>query len=172
MMGTIAACMQYLVTKTFGVAKWKETLRHAGIPDSKLYSTLEEVPDAQIMAIMKGIATANSITIEEVMAAFGEHWSNVFAPKIYPAYFAGAKSTRELLVGLDNVHVQITNRMKGAKPPRFRYEWKGDNDLIMYYQSSRGLVALMPGLIAGLGKHFKDNPSVKVAGNAVHIHFA
>jgi hypothetical protein len=172
MMGTIAACMQDLVTKNYGLAKWKESLKSAGIPESKHFSTLEEVPDAQILAIMKGIATANSISLAQVMEAFGEHWSNLFAPKLYPSYFSGAKSTRELLLSLDNVHVQITQRMKGAKPPRFRYEWKGDNDLVMHSQSARGLVALMPGLVAGLGKRFKDNPTVKVAGNAVHVHFA
>jgi len=33
------------------------------------------------------------------------------------------------------------------------------------------LVALMPGLIRGLGKYYKDAPQVKVHGNAVQVHF-
>lgn len=171
MMGTIVTCMQDLVTKTFGAAKWKESLKNAGISESKLFSTLEEVPEEHILALLEGIGKANGLTVEQVKQAFGEHWSNVYAPKLYPMYFWKAKSTRELLLSLDGVHVQMTQRIKSAKPPRFRYEWKGENDLVMHYQSSRGLVSLMPGLVHGLGKYYKDNPTTKVVGNAVHVHF-
>jgi hypothetical protein len=90
---------------------------------------------------------------------------------LYAVYFGKAKSTRELLLNLDQIHVAMTKSMKSAQPPRFRYEWKGDNDLVMHYDSNRGLVALMPGLIRGLGKYYKDAPQVKVHGNAVQVHF-
>ena len=66
----------------------------------------------------------------------------------------------------------MTKTMASAHPPRFRYEWQGDKHLIMHYQSQRGLVALMPGLIRGLGKYYKDNPSVSLNGNDVHVQFS
>ena len=89
------------------------------------------------------------------MEAFGEYWCTVYGPNIYVAYFSDAKSARELLLNLDHIHEVMTKSIKFARPPRFRYEWKGDKLLIMHYESFRGLLALMPGLIRGVGKCYR-----------------
>jgi hypothetical protein len=172
MKGTIVKCMEELVSAKFGAAKWKECLKRAGFAESKTYSTLEDVSDGEVMALMKAVGEAAALNSAQVMSAFGEHWSLVYGPRVYKAYFDAAKSTREFLLKLDEVHVAMTRSIKSAKPPRFTYEWQGDKHLVMHYQSARGLVALMPGLIAGLGKYYKDHPSVRLAGNAVHVQFA
>lgn len=170
--GSVVSCMEDLVNKKFGPAKWKESLQKAGMPPSRLFSTMEDVPDAEILALMKGIADANSLSMPQVMEAFGEHWSSVYAPTVYKTYFSSAKSSRELLLNLNQIHLAMTKTMKSAQPPQFRYEWQGDKHLVMHYESRRGLVALMPGLIHGLGKYYKDHPTVSIIGNAVHIQFA
>lgn len=171
MKGTVVKCMEELVTTKFGVAKWKECLKKAGLPESKLYSTLDDVPDGEILGLMKAIGQAAGLNQDHVMSAFGEHWSTVYAPRVYKSYFDAAKSTREFLMKLDEVHVAMTRSIKMAHPPRFTYQWQGDKHLVMHYGSSRGLVALMPGLIAGLGKHYKDHPVARVSGNEVHVQF-
>jgi methyl-accepting chemotaxis protein len=172
MKGTIVKCMEDLVGAKFGAAKWKECLKRAGFVESKLYSTLEDVSDADVMALMKAVGEAAGLSGPQVMSAFGEHWSTVYAPKLYKPFFDSAKSTRDFLLKLDDVHVTMTKSIKSARPPRFKYEWQGDKHLVMHYESARGLVALMPGLIAGLGKYYKDHPSVRLTGNAVHVQFA
>jgi hypothetical protein len=65
----------------------------------------------------------------------------------------------------------MTKSIRFARPPRFRYEWMGDKFLIMHYDSFRGLVALLPALIRGVGKYYKENLTVTVVGNAVHVQF-
>jgi len=172
MKGTIVKCMEELVTGKFGAATWKECLKKAGLPESKLYSTLEDVSDSEVMGLMKSIGVVAMLAPGQVMAAFGEYWSTVYAPRLYKSFFDAAKSTREFLTKLDGIHVSMTRSIKSAKPPRFTYEWQGDKHLVMHYQSDRGLVALMPGLIHGLGKYYKDNPSVRLSGSAVHVDFA
>ncbi|HEY1983921.1 MAG TPA: heme NO-binding domain-containing protein [Terracidiphilus sp.] len=172
MKGTVVKCIEELVGGKFGAAKWKECLKNAGLPESKLYSTFDDVPDAEVMAIIKAIAVIASLSLAQVMSAFGEYWSTVYAPRVYKSYFDAAKSTRQFLLNLDNVHVAMTRSVKSAKPPRFSYEWQGDKHLVMHYASERGMVALMPGLVAGLGKYYKDHPNVRLVGNAVHVQFA
>jgi len=172
MKGTIVKCIEELVTSKFGAAKWRECLKKAGFQESRLFSGLEDISDAEVLALMKAVAEANALSMPQVMDAFGEYWSTVYAPNVYKVYFQAAHSTREFLLKLDDIHIAMIRSVKNAKPPRFDYEWQGDKHLVMSYQSSRGLVALMPGLIAGLGKHYKDHPSVKVIGNAVHVQFA
>lgn len=172
MKATIVVCMQELVTKKFGAARWKESVKKAGFAESQMFSSLEDVADAQVLALMKGVAEAASLTMAQVMEAFGEHWSMQYAPTVYKTYFSAAKSTRDFLLNLDQIHLAMTRNIQSAHPPRFHYEWKGDKHLVMHYESQRGLVALMPGLIHGLGKYFHDNPTVRLAGNEVHVEFA
>ncbi len=171
MKGTIVKCMEDLVTKRFSAAKWKESLTNAGMPATRMFTTLEDVPDGNVLALMKGIATALSLSMEQVMDAFGEYWSCVYAPALYEIYFTKAKTARDFLLNLDNIHEIVTRTMKPARPPRFRYEWKGDKHLLMHYQSARGLITLMPGLIRGVGKYYKQNLKVSLAGNTVHVEF-
>lgn len=172
MKGTVVKCIEELVTKKFGLDKWKESLKGAGLPESRFFTTGEDVAEPEVLAILQGISRAVGISMEQVYEAFGEYWSSVYAPVLYDVYFAKAKSTKEMLTNLDQIHVAMTGTIKNAHPPRFRYEWKGDKDLIMHYESSRGLVALMPGLIRGLGKYYNDDPKVTVNGNALQVHFA
>jgi len=172
MKGTIVKCIEELVSKKFGQGKWKECLQKAGVTENKVYSTIDDVSDAEVMAIIKGVSAAGSLSMEQVFDAFGEYWSTVYAPEIYKIYFDKAKNAREFLLNLDQVHTAMTRSMKSARPPHFRYEWQGDKHLIMHYTSDRGLVALMPGLVRGVAKYYKENLKVSVTGNAVHIQFA
>ena len=171
MKGTIANCIQALVTARLGAARWKDVLRNAGQPETRSYSTLEDVANEEILALMQGVAKTAPMSMQQVKDAFGEYWSTVYAPSIYKSFFDSAKSSRELLLKLDEIHVAMTRTVKNARPPRFTYEWKDDKHLVMHYQSDRGLVDLMPGLVAGLGKYYKDSPATRVVGNAVHITF-
>ncbi len=171
MKGTIVKCAEELVTNKLGAEKWKESLKKAGIPEWRSFSTLDDVDDTEFLGIMEGIASAASLSMEQVMEAFGEYWSTVYAPNIYGAYFSDAKNARELLLNLDYIHEVMTKENKHARPPSFRYEWKGDKLLIMHYESDRGLVALMPGLIRGVGTYYKEKLTVSVVGNAVYVQF-
>jgi hypothetical protein len=85
--GTIVKCMEELVTTKFGEDKWRESLKKAAIPEWRSFTTFCDVDEAEVMAIMNGIAGAASLSMEQLMEAFGEYWSTVYAPNIYVAYF-------------------------------------------------------------------------------------
>jgi hypothetical protein len=171
MKGTMLKCLEELVSERFGAEKWRESLSEAGFSKLKTFNMLGDVDETHFMRIMKGVASAASLSMEQAMEAFGEHWSTVYGPKVYEAYFSTAKNTRELLLNLDHIHDVMTKSIKHARPPRFHYEWKGDKHLIMHYESSRRLEALMPALIRGVGKHYNEKVSVKAVGSVIHVHF-
>jgi methyl-accepting chemotaxis protein len=164
--------MEELVTKKFGADKWKASLRCAGLPDNKAFMTTADVPDSEVLAIMKGIGQAASLSSDQVMEAFGDYWSTVYAPDIYKVYFDKAKGAKELLLNLDQIHVTMTKSMKGAAPPHFTYESPAPNVLIMHYESPRGLVALMPALIRGVAKYYKEKVTVTTTGNSLRAQFS
>lgn len=171
MKGTILNCLEELVTRKFGAEQWRLSLKLADIPGSRIYGTFEDVPDREVHSLLKAVSAAVGLPLDGVMEAFGDYWSTVYAPRVYAAYYAGTKNSRDLLLHLDNIHAVMTRSLKSARPPRFRYEWHGETHLVMHYESKRGLVALMAGLVRGVGKYYGESLSVQIVGNAVHIRF-
>jgi len=171
MKGTILKCMEELVTSRFDPTTWAESLKKAGLSEHRMFSTMEDVDDAQVVVLMNAISESTSLTMDAFMDAFGTYWSTVYAPGIYKPFFDRAKTAREFLLALDEIHTVMTKAMKSARPPHFQYEWKDEKHLVMHYSSHRGLVALMPGLVRGLGKYYKEKLKVHTVGESVHIVF-
>ncbi len=171
MKATIMNCLEELVTRKFGAEAWISSLIGAGLPTSRVYSVFEDVPDGEVERLFKAVSAALDLPLDGVMEEFGEYWSTVYAPRVYEAYYVGARNSRDLLLRLDHIHTAMTKSQRSARPPRFHYEWLGDKYLIMHYESERGLVALMPGLVRGIGKYYGECLSVSTSGDAVHIQF-
>jgi hypothetical protein len=170
MKGTIVKCLEEMVTARFGVEKWKAILVKSGRPETAVFTTIEEVEDGEVLKMLGAASEVLGVTATEAMEAFGEHWSTIYAPSLYGVYFDKAKNTRELLLSVDQIHVAMTEKA-GAKPPRFTYGWKTERDLVMTYSSHRGLVALMPSLVRGVAKYYKEEVDVSLQGNDVRIKF-
>ncbi|HEX4353319.1 MAG TPA: heme NO-binding domain-containing protein [Polyangiales bacterium] len=170
MKGTIVKCLEELVKTKHGDDRWQAILIKTGLPPFTFFSAAEIVPDEQVVQMLEATASVLAISLDEAMDAFGDHWSTTYAPGIYAAYFKKAKSAKELLLNLDHIHVAMT-KTAGASPPRFTYEWRGDDHLVMHYRSPRGLVALMPGLIRGVGRYYREAITVTLIGNEVHVTF-
>jgi hypothetical protein len=171
MKGTIVKCLEELVKAKGGGEVWKAILAKAGLPTHSIFPTTAVVPDGDVLKLVGATAEVLKVSVQDAMDAFGEYWSTTYAPGIYSTYFERAKTTREFLLKLDEIHVAMTKSMAGAAPPHFKYEDQGPKHLVMHYSSPRGLVALMPGLVRGIAKFYKEKVTVRVEGNAVHILF-
>ncbi|WP_263378268.1 heme NO-binding domain-containing protein [Granulicella paludicola] len=171
MKGTIVKCMQDLVTRDFGKDKWQASLTAAGL-NGTVITVQSDVPDTDVHKLIKGIADVNGLKVDQVIEAFGDYWSSVYAPSIYSVYFDKAKSAKELLTNLGNIHTVVTKSVPNAAPPAFTYEWESDKVLIMNYSSSRGMVQFMPALVRGVGKYYKEKINVSLSGNKVRVQFA
>ncbi len=171
MKGTIVKCMQNLVTRDFGKDKWVASIAAAGLSGTVI-TVQSDVPDAGIQKLIKAIADVNGLKVDQVIEAFGDYWSSVYAPSIYSVYFQKAKNTKELLSNLSHIHGVVTKSVPNAAPPTFTYEWEGDKVLIMNYSSSRGMVQFMPALVRGVGKYYKEKVNVSLSGNKVRVQFA
>ncbi len=171
MKGTIVKCLEELVRKDFGDDKWSAVMERSGIEAGRVFSTMEDVSDETVLAMIGATAEVLGITPQVAMDAFGMHWSKTYAPKVYGVFFEKAKSAREFLLSLDGVHDTVTRRMENARPPRFVYDDQDPSKLTMRYESPRGLVALMPGLVKGVGALYGEEVDVSLVGNEVRIHF-
>lgn len=170
MKGTIIKCLEELVRKNYGDEKWKAILERTN-QKGKMFLTSADVPDADAVALIQATSTVLGISQDDAYEAFGNYWSTVYAPTLYPMYFSKAKTAREFLLGMQGVHETVTRTVKDAHPPKFTYDTSDPNRLVMNYASSRNLVALMPGLIRGVAKYYNEKVNVRASGNTLTIDF-
>ena len=170
MKGAIAKCLGELVESRFGKEKWQQALEKAGIPRDKVFWPSEDIDDGKTMELIGAVCDVLDITTGEAADAFGEYWTNVYAPKSFSFFYKGVNSAREFLLKMDSVHVATTQQMKNTNPPRFGYEWEDERTLLMSYKSGRGLIDILVGLIKGVGKYYKENLMVtKMSPGLVRI---
>ena len=73
---------------------------------------------------------------------------------------------------LDSIHVGMTKTMPQATPPRFNYEWKDKDTLIMEYRSQRDLIDFAVALIKGVGRFYNEDLGVQKLGfNRIAVTF-
>ena len=122
MKGTIVKCLEEVVQKLGGDAAWKKTLTAAGQDAARVFITTEDVPDADVVAMIGHAAETLGVSTQAAMDAFGEHWSTEYAPRLYKVYFDRASNVREFLLNMAKVHETVTRRMANARPPVFTYD--------------------------------------------------
>ncbi len=173
MKGVIVKCLADLVTEKFGREKWEEAMEKAGMEKETVFLATENVDDAVVLRLINSVCDVLDISLVQAADAFGEYWVCSFAPKIYSIYYRGVNSAKEFLIKMDEIHRMTTQNIPDARPPRFGYEWKNDRTLIMTYNSKRGLIDIMVGLIKGIGKYYRENLSVtKLGPDRVEVIFS
>jgi len=172
MKGVIVQCLEELVCRGFGTDKWREALVRAGLDEKARFIAVQDVADGEALKLVGAVCEVLGITLPQAADAFGAHWVNEFAPRIYGPFYRQAKSAREFLLNMDRVHAETTRSIANARPPRFEYEWDGDRTLFMTYRSHRKLVDFLAGLARGVGTYFKEDLRVtKVSDTKVRIDF-
>jgi hypothetical protein len=165
MKGVIAACLAELVKEKFGKDKWDAALEDAGLAPTTIFMPSSNIEDEAVLKVVSSACKVLNITMIQAADAFGDYWVTTYAPKVYKAYYRGKPNAREFLTNMDYVHKTVTERVSDAHPPRFDYEWKDDNTLIMSYKSSRGLIDFFVGLVKGVGHHFNEKLVITKLGN-------
>jgi len=164
MKGVIAVCLADLVKEKFGKDKWEQALEAAGLPKTTFFMPSTNLEDAVVLKVIDSVCNVMGITLEQAADAFGDYWVNTYAPKVYKVYYRGKETSREFLLNMEKVHKTVTETIADARPPRFEYQWKDDNTLIMRYKSSRNLIIFFIGLLKGVGKYFKEDLKISQAG--------
>ena len=156
MKGIIFSVLQEYAEKRHG-DRGREAFRSATGLAAPLATS--DYPDEKAVAAVGVLAELSGKKPEEVLADFGRYFvaESPMVEKTYAPYFRGAKDARDFLLKMDSVHVQATKTLPGAAPPRFEYEDRG-SELVMIYRSKRKLCALLKGLIEGAGLRYGGRP--------------
>jgi hypothetical protein len=158
MKATITNCLAELVESRFGKDKWTAILSDSGLQarSSAFRLPTSDIPEEQVSKLLASTCKVLGINSQQAADAFGEYWCCTYAPRLYNVIVKRFKNAREMILGLDEVHVMMTATIPNARPPRFVYTWESDSTLNVTYQSPRNLIDIYIGLVKGVGKFFKE----------------
>lgn len=165
MKGTIVKCLEEVVILKFGKDLWKQVLQKAGLPPNSMFLPFSDVDDETVLTLIAALCAERRLSLPQLARIFGEYWVREYSQKLYVHHYTKHKTAKDFLLSLDDLHLQTTKTMKNAHPPRFEYEWKNANTLIMYYKSHRNLLDLAVGLIDGVGKFYHEELEIRKVGN-------
>lgn len=154
MKGTVFNTWIKTCRRLYGNAAVESSLVKQGFADNVVFSPLVDVDDNKIFGTISDIAAKANKKVNEVWGAIGEDNIVSFTTD-YPGFFRQANAFR-FLSSMNDVHVIVVSRFKGAKPPALDMVVTGDRTAEFTYRSTRGMFDYFLGLMRGVQKHFNE----------------
>jgi len=157
--GTIVSAWVQTCRKLYGENITNEALDHFNISPNKIFTPTEDIEDRVARGILDYIAKKLGKTSDEVWRTMGNH--NVITySKVYPAFFR-YKNLYSFLQAMYDIHVVVTKRITGAKPPILGIKPIDKYTAHMTYNSSRGMFPYFHGMLEGAAKYFKEDINIE-----------
>jgi len=155
MYGMVNKAIEDMVRKQAGDSAWNQIRERAGVDVGGFISN-EPYPDAVTLSLVAAASERLSLTVTQVLEAFGRHWVLYTAREGYGGLLeASGRDLREFLVNLPNFHTRIHLMFPDLVPPEFECDEETDGTLRLSYRSRReGLAPLVRGILAGLGEMY------------------
>ena len=155
MKGTIVSAWVQTCKELYGEEITKESLSHFGINKNRIFTPSEDVEDRIALGILEYIGDKLGKSSDEIWRTMGNH--NVITySKIYPAFFR-YKNLYSFLQAMYDIHVIVTQRILGAKPPILGIKPVDKHTAHMTYSSPRGMFPYFIGMLEGAAKYFGEN---------------
>ena len=146
--------------KLFGEDLVNEALEHHGISPNKIFTPSEDIEDSKALGFVNYIANEIGKDSSEVWRQIGIGNVETFS-KDYPAFFR-YKNLYSFLKAMYDIHVVVTKRIPGAKPPILNVEPLDKNKAVMTYSSPRGMFGYFYGMLEGASKYFHEDIQVEI----------
>ena len=159
MKGTVVATWLNTTRKLFGDDVAKNAMSYAGWGENKIFSPIENVEDDKVNKYIKYISDNKNITTKELWRKIGQ--DNIISfSKDYPAFFKH-ENAYSFLKSMYDVHVVMTKKFIGAKPPILTITPISRREAIFTYNSSRGMFEYFLGMLEGVGNYFNEKIQVE-----------
>ncbi|MGL5479601.1 MAG: heme NO-binding domain-containing protein [Clostridium sp.] len=159
MKGTVVSTWMKTNRKLFDDNVVNEAMDSVGFGRDKIFSPIENVDDDKVRACIKYIADKNNIKANELWRKIGQDNVITFS-KDYPGFFKH-DNVYSFLKSMFDVHVVMTKRFKGAKPPLLKIEPISKREAIFSYNSNRGMFDYFLGMLDGVCKHFNEKVKIE-----------
>ncbi|SCG81766.1 Methyl-accepting chemotaxis protein 4 [Proteiniborus sp. DW1] len=160
MKGTIVSAWIKTSRKLFGDSIVDEAMSEVGLNPKRIFKPTEDIEDSYargfVDVIAKKLGKSSHSTWEEIgmdnVLTFSED---------YPGFFK-YKNLYSFLKAMYDIHVVVTERIPGAKPPILGLKAIGNKVAEMTYESQRGMFGYFHGMLKGAAKYFNESIDIEV----------
>lgn len=160
MKGTIVSAWIKTSRKLFGDSIVDEAMSEVGLNPKRIFKPTEDIEDSYargfVDVIAKKLGKSSHSTWEEIgmdnVLTFSED---------YPGFFK-YKNLYSFLKAMYDIHVVVTERIPGAKPPILGLKAIGNKVAEMTYESQRGMFGYFHGMLKGAAKYFNESINIEV----------
>ena len=160
MKGTVVSTWVESCRKLFGEQIVSEVLQSYGISKDYIFSPLENVDDKVAKGIVDQVGNKVGKNHKEIWFTMGEENIRTFSQS-YPGFFRN-ESAYQFLKSMNDVHVIVMKRFKGAVPPILDVIPTSSKEASFIYRSKRGMSDYLVGLVSGVSNYFKEDTKVEV----------
>lgn len=119
-------------------------------------------PDEQLARLIERAALASGRDVDAVVHDFGVFTAITTFPRLYPAFFSVATSSRDFLLTVEGrIHELVRATIPNAAPPELAITPLGDDGVSIIYASRRGLCVLLRGLVQGTASRFGEQATLE-----------
>lgn len=154
MKGTVVSSWIESSRKLFGDSIVNNALAQFNLTNDHIFSPLEDVEDRVAEGVIDHIGNSLGKSHKEIWNTMGEENIKTFS-KNYPGFFRH-ESAYQFLKSMNDVHIIVMKRFKGAKPPILDVTPISSNEIYFTYRSKRGMIDYLEGLIHGAAKYFNE----------------
>lgn len=159
MKGTVVATWIKTCRNLYNDKHVDEAMHAVGWNKDRIFSPIETIEDEKIFKVIKYIAEKEHLVEKDLWKIIGLENIKTFHND-FPSFFK-TKNLFSFLRALFDVHVIMTKKFKGAKPPLVKIKAISEYDALLTYQSDRAMFDYFYGLFEGAMKYFKEQPQVQ-----------
>lgn len=174
MKGTIVSAWIKTSRKLYGDSIVNEALKSVGLEADRIFKPTEDIEDSSARGFVDYIAKEINKTSYETWQEIGMDNVLTFS-KDYPGFFK-YKNLYSFLKAMYDIHVIVTKRIPGARPPILGVKAINKNMAEMTYKSKRGMFGYFHGMLKGAAKFYNEDINVEIIESTedftkVHITF-
>lgn len=159
MKGTVVSTWIKTLKKLYGNEIVTKGMKEAGWQSNKIFSPIENVDDEKPKILLSYISKAKNIEVKALWRIIGQ--DNLYSfLNDYPAFFQH-ENLYTFLKSLFDVHIAMTKKFAGAKPPLLTIEAISSREAIFSYTSKRGMFDYFLGLLDGSCSYFKEKLEIE-----------
>lgn len=159
MKGTVIATWMKTCRKLYGDAVVNIAMESVGWNSKKIFSPVENVDDGQVKNVIEHISKKQNIPIDKLWRTIGKDNITTFH-RDFPAFFQ-TENVYSFLKSLFDIHVVMTKKFAGAKPPIVGIKPISSREAIFTYNSKRAMFDYFLGMLDGTCEYFNEKIQIE-----------
>ncbi len=159
MKGTVVSTWIKTCKALYGEPIVQKAMSEMGWDQNKIFSPIENVDDDTVKKLIKRISEQLNMPTSDLWRAIGKDNIISFYAD-FPSFFK-QPNMYSFLRSLFDIHVVMTKKFAGAKPPLVSIKPLSNNEALFTYKSARGMFDYFYGLLDGCMQFFNEKVEVQ-----------